>query len=708
MKIMALDERYFTSIELQEYLVNKDTGAPLANGKIKFYQDTSRIAPKAAFTLVGTPPAYTYEPLPNPLRLSSVGTAQDDDGNDISIYFYPYDEFGNLQLYYIVITDENDIPQFTRQAWPNITAADDPTVDFPETVSNQISNSQFVDVLFDAALGMNITIAGAGTNVYAIAPSWDLMVTTTGASTVGVTRTSVQGSSKLPGNPPYVLNVNAGANISLIQLRQRLFNNPDIFAPSVEGVGGFLSASILLDNGTSAQVIYAPSVGTAQTVLQENNISGAFAQFDNTVQLDVAANTQTSNVGYVDILIKLSIAGASGISNVQIASLSSNEAQIKYEQETVNRQKDHLFHYYNPLLSYRPVPSYLCGWDFPLNPSQFLGPTIPVQAVGANKSFYAWDQTIVFQSVNNGVSVSRGANGQFVLTCAVEGAQCAIIQYLDQTKAREILNSKISCAIESKTSNVAGIDAAISLYYGTGGALPSVAGGTNNSLVATLNANGIPATFNSPGGLVWSSVTRASSGSDNNSARFTVVTNTTTNFNFNGFNGWDLKGVAGTATANWFAIVVGFAPMTLGDTISINSVSVVPGEVPCRPAPQSETIALADCQFYYQKSFTKNIVPATQTLVANGVIVVYGYIIGAASYASDYISFYRSLRATPTLTIYNPVNNNSNFYNITAAADTTAPTIVNTSTQGFGYQIIGGADGLDAFNWTADARLGIV
>jgi len=62
----------------------------------------------------------------------------------------------------------------------------------------------------------------------------------------------------------------------------------------------------------------------------------------------------------------------------------------------VPRQIDHLFHYYKPLLAYKPIPSALIGWDFPTNPAQF-GVTGSTGAIGANKSAYAWDQTILFQ-----------------------------------------------------------------------------------------------------------------------------------------------------------------------------------------------------------------------------------------------------------------------------------------------------------------------
>src|SRR5690606_25362918 len=127
---------------------------------------------------------------------------------------------------------------------------------------------------------------------------------------------------------------------------------------------------------------------------------------------------------------------------------------------------DHLFHYYKPQLSYKPIPSYLVGWAFPLNPAQFSdisGHRIqPATAIGANKSKYVWDQTLIFQSANSGVGVTGGPAGEIVLTAA-NTTQMAIIQYLPANIAREILNDSISVNVQAKASTA--VNATISLWY---------------------------------------------------------------------------------------------------------------------------------------------------------------------------------------------------------------------------------------------------
>lgn len=117
----GLSPLYITGIDLNQYFVSNQTGEALANGTLWFYVDSNRTQAKQVFELVqgsGSPPNYTYAPLPNPLTLSSVGTIMDANGNNKALYYYPYDSFGNVQLYYIECYDQYGNLQFTREAWP--------------------------------------------------------------------------------------------------------------------------------------------------------------------------------------------------------------------------------------------------------------------------------------------------------------------------------------------------------------------------------------------------------------------------------------------------------------------------------------------------------------------------------------------------------------------------------------------------------------
>ena len=117
----GLSVMYVTGSELEDYFVSNQTGLPLAGGSVYFYVDSNRTQAKTVYELnqgSGWPPAYTYTPLPNPVVLSNTGTIMDANGNNVALYYYPYDSFGNVQLYYVEVYDSQGNLQFTREAWP--------------------------------------------------------------------------------------------------------------------------------------------------------------------------------------------------------------------------------------------------------------------------------------------------------------------------------------------------------------------------------------------------------------------------------------------------------------------------------------------------------------------------------------------------------------------------------------------------------------
>lgn len=699
---MALDPRFMTDTSLEEYFVDKTSGEPLGGGFVRFWEDDARTVPKLVYELTGAPPNYTYSPLPNPIQLSAVGTPQNAMGDNVAIYYYPFDAAGNTQLYYVEVFNSGLVPQFTREAWPNEAIEDvNPLLGALGNFVNMIDNPQFAFTNFAPATSLTISASGAGTQTVNFAPGWSITVVFTGLGSVILTQNSIAGSTAYPSNPPYTLTVTPGANVSGITVTQRLTHNPDIWSPqNAASLNGWVATSILLAPATSLSIDYAPSAGPSEVILAANNTTGVYAEYKNTVQLFPATNTDLSTVGYVDFDIVLSPTVVSTFSNIQIVQLERNIPNIPYEQEPVNRQLSNLFWYYNNIINVaaRGQTSYLVGWDFPLNPAQFLGPTLAASAAGVNTSRYVWDQTIVFQSANNGPAISRGTNGCLTIT-ATNTTQCALVQYLEQDVARMILNGRNSVNVAAFSNKAGGLQATISLWYTTDGALPSCA--ANNSIVATLNADGSVATRNGN----WTQVPRSGLGN----ATFTIgVSPTTTTFNDYGFSGWDLAGIAATNTATFFAIVVGTASLPAANVVNFDSISLVPGDIPTRPAPETGGVAIYRCERYYEMSFSIGTIPAT------GISA--GYIPTdqtAAAGADQYLtlSLFRNEKVTvPTVTILNPVNNNNDAYSLSRMLDCVLTGSFPT-TRSFFVRVITPVGSVPSdvivYQFTADSRLGV-
>ena len=731
---MSLDPRYIPLFHLQQDFLDKQTGLQLAGGVLYSFHDNNRNDPKALYELSGAPPNYTYTPLPNPVTLTNAGTFSDGAGNDITAYAFPYAADGSPDNYYIQVFAAPSVPPFppvgtpilTREAVPGVTADSGPGDFGPSSLVNQLVNPQFVDVLFDTTRGLTVTYINGTTDVE-FAPGWSIRIAATAGGTVLIERVAVAGLSNFATNPPYYIKVTpSGATITSLIIYQTLSNNPNIFASE------FLSAGLAISpNSAAINVYYAPqgTILLPALLTASPDSSWMFRTNTNLNPLNAGANIATGDTGYVEIQFKLSNTGLSQFTSAQIVGMPENTDNLPYTQQPTIKQKSELFYYYQPELAYKPIPSYLIGWDFPLNPAQ-SGDAVAVQAVGANKSFYAWDQTIVFQSTNSGVSVSRETNGGFKLTTPQIG-QVAVIQYLDQVEARKIISDKMAVNISASTTKVGGLAGTVSLWATNIVNLPTVAAGTNNSIVLTLDANGKPATQN----LAWTEIPRVLG-----DARFTLQAASATNDNSLdiSFNGWEPASAATADTATYFAIVVGFAPCAVNDTITLNSVALCSGDIATRPAPKTLQETLRDCERYYEKSYSAGIAPGTGTV--DGLITV-----AQSSYNNKATNFffqncgfgitYRTeKRANATFTVYTAsgvagsvtcfvYDPGTPFQGTANAVLATYWTILTQSKNSVSYTIIGSLNapvggggfasasmgsGWMVFHYVAEARLGIV
>lgn len=672
---MALDERYFTPIALEVNFIDNDTGLPLSGGYAEFYKDNSRASPKPVYQLTGSPPNYTYTALSNPLYMNAVGKFIPAVGSTtpIAVYAYPYDEDGNIENYYVVIKSSDGTVQEVREAWPNISTGTNPSGAGGTSFSNQISNSQFVEVFFEQGTGATISITGSVSNAsYSIAPDWDLLISTTGNATVTLNRTAIAGSLNLPTNPPYTLDVlTSGANISRLRLRQRLSHNPDIWA------NGYVSGHFVISSqdgqNHTVEMLYSPSIAPSPTtILTGTTGTSGYQEYNATVAIDAGTNTSTSLTGYVDILIDLPTVGHYDITSVQLVGLDSQEENVPYNEDTVNRQEDYLFHYYNPLLQYRATESYLTGWFFPYNPAQ-LGETISMGAIGANKSVYLWDQTIGFQSTDDSWGASRSVLGQFKIT-TTDTTQPAVIQYLDQQQIRDLLSRPASVYSKMmKGSSTTSPTCTISLWYTKDASLPDVSDGTNNSLVLTLDSNGKPATFNGS----WTEIPRTGIGTP----QFTVSATSGLAQDEEYLTHFYLDDETEASSATFGAIVVGFSSMVAASELYLTDISIVPGNTASPTPPQDTDEVYQDCAYFYETSYEIGVAPGTITTDNQKLFLISFDAIaggGTSRYVRSFEFSHYLKRAVPDVTLYSPVTGASG--EVSASSEEPNEVVVNGPT----------------------------
>lgn len=465
---------------------------------------------------------------------------------------------------------------------------------------NQISNPQFADINFSSPF----TLSGVlNPPPIEIAPGWVLDLT--GNGTVELQQVALNDTVPTPTNAPYALRITlSGGWTGTPKLKQRFQQNGVLWANKYVALS--FTARI---QGASQQVTsrLIASDGNPLAVLANDTLTGSFAEFTSYTLLPASTNADTPPDAWIEYQLLMPTACDIYVTSFQLVA-SDAATNVSYEQDTIDRQLDYLFHYYNPLLQFKPIKSYLVGWDFPLNPAQILTSSVAAQPTGANSSYYAWDQTIIFQSADSGVTTTRGTTGGINLQ-ATKDVQFAVVQYLDSITARKILQNPMSVNVLGLCSVAAGsVIGSVSLWYTKDAQLPDVSPGTNKTFIATLDAStGAPATFTAATNFI--EITR----DIQQDAAFTIDSGVGLQ-NF-AFSGWDINnGTASDANlATYFAIVIGFTALANNDYIELNSVSLVPGNIPTIPAPQTVDEALNECQRFYEKSYQSSQLPATIT-----------------------------------------------------------------------------------------------
>lgn len=574
-----------------------------------------------------------------------------------------------------------------------------PIVTADTFTGNQISNAQFSVLNFTPPL----VLVGATTQELEIAPGWTLSLT--GAGSLTLDRLALNSTLANPTNAPYALKITSSGwdADGGVKLKQRFNQNGMLWASTLTTTR-YVSSSITARMDGAPQNISAiliDSMGTPIcTVLNPTLVNGAFNEFNDSGPVTTPTDTDTPPAAWIEYQLTLPNNATIYISSIQLIS-TALESTFEYEQDSIERQVDHLFHYYKDPLLYKPISSYLVGWDFPLNPAQVTTPPDATVAAPAAAFAYTWDQTILFQSTISRIATIRSTSRAMTLTNTGGATQLAIIQYLPTQVAKSLLKGKLSVTVQADSTVVGGLVGTVSLWVTTNAAIPVLPLG----FFTGLDTNGKPSA-----GIVadWVEVARNPTLGD---AKFTL----TSTLQEYGFNGWNSPNTTLPTTTTWFAIVVGTASIPDTKLLSINSVSLVPGDVQTIPAPQTVDEVLRECQYYYRKSFETSTLPVGAAGQYTGEWVSFlADIANRPGAWGPTIKFDYSMRVVPSVTLYNPIINNNQIRNYTTNKDwSLSVATINLTTKGF---IASGtvpnipSEPFDniAVHWVADARLGVV
>lgn len=638
---MTLDLRYIPAFSIEDVILDKETGAPLAGGQVFFYKDSQRSVKKPVYQLTGSSPNYSFVQMSNPVILSAIGTFEDAFGNPTIPYFFPYEDDGvTPDLYFIKVLSSGDTPQFNREAQPYVIETQ-VNPDSLLNTENELSNPQFVEVYFNPQESHTLAVSGGGT--FSIAPGWDIVAEGTGS--VIIERIELV-AVDTPTNPPYALDIQS-FGITSLSLVQRLSNSPRLMA------NGFIAGTFVAESqdgsGHTLTLAYIPSGGSLiSNIIAQDTISssGNYNVIQGNLEIEGVINSEPASIGYVDIALEIPVGAHIRVSSFQIVGVNSTST-VPFGQQTAARQKDHLFHSYMNSILLMPKDSLVTGWNFAQNPFQFYPNAL---TTATSQCQYIADQTILWSETASSLKTGAApAANNFALTIQAISGQpnnlFCVIQYIDTNSFIPYWQASNPISILVKAIH-------------TGTSVPKLKARIiyRSDLPPTISATEPIASF-IPGGdpifsAGWTAIKPL------NDPQYSLVSDTSQyhEYAFNNF----IMPIMPSDTAMVGIVIYSNERLDtiIPDSVYIQNISVVPNEFAIGETPRTFDESLRRCQFYWEKSYDWGIPIGTATNQGQCTIPMLMSTSGNAVFERSFEIIYKQVkRAAPSsINIYPTVS----------------------------------------------------
>lgn len=301
---MALDPKYMFSPNLQEFFIDPNTNLPLTAGFVNYFKDKDRATRKTVYELSGSYNAgYNFTPLPNPLELGGAGTTVNESGADIRVYYYPYDENGVIENYYITVTDDAGNEILSRQAWPNLSSTSSAATSYNY---NFVRNNTFNLWNYDLTESLNVKTGSTNLTDFII-PDWTYEQDDDSQDIDIVQGTFSSSDSDVPGNPINYLiyrNNNSGSKLGTFNRFRQTYQGvktlsgqnvaASIWINQVSGSSGQFSLTLTQDYGSGGS---APVPTDTTNIIFEPTLTvGDWVQYAGSATLpSVAGKTIGTN-----------------------------------------------------------------------------------------------------------------------------------------------------------------------------------------------------------------------------------------------------------------------------------------------------------------------------------------------------------------------------------------------------------------------------
>ncbi len=393
--------------------------------------------------------AELQSPWDNPIQFLGNGTL-------------PVDIFWNPDRVYKLEFRQNDGVLPPSQSDPLIYEVNDyipgdeggtPVDDIVLATDNQVSNPQFSLVNF---VSPHTLTSVTNPDPIDIGGGWFLELAGTGNVTMN--QVALNDDNINPSNAPYALRLTlSGWNADGVVLRQRFQQNGMLWAS--KNVSSTLTARLEGSPQPVRAIMIDSNGATLGEVLNVPAINEAWNEFTGHAEFPATTNPDLPPSAYVDYHLILPSTVDIYVTSIQLIA-QDLPLEPKFEQDTIDRQLDHTFHYYKDSILLMPKSSILTGWNFGQNPWQTRTTTLSNFATFG----YAADQTIIIQqryvqsATNNNIQVGRADaahNFGFEVVAVTATNQFAAIQYIEAQTMRQywgyIMSSLVKLSARKQT-----------------------------------------------------------------------------------------------------------------------------------------------------------------------------------------------------------------------------------------------------------------
>jgi len=527
---------------------------------------------------------------------------------------------------------------------------DTPITSVSLNTDNQLSNPQFAVINFPETY----TISATDPDDFEFAPGWFVHLEGTGTLTL-TRQTYSESQSNNETNASYAMKFDV-ASWDVSYIYQRFDQNGVLWAG--KNVSASLMAKVGAGNFELNTQLY-DSIGTLLGEPLENiTINTSYDEYRGVVTLPDSVNTGTPPSAYIEYRVNLpsGVNQEFDVTSLQLVAGDLEDA-ANYEQTTIERQTDQLFHYYYDSIQLQPKENFLTGYNFSLNPFQFLSSTITAQATNkyVADQLICIQQNIVASATGNNVQTGRAAladNYGFTVKANTSSNQFALIEYIDEQTIRGLWNNKASLFVKLKAvkqNSGANLRMKARLIY-RASACPTIAA---NEPILTWSAGSDPVfTAN------WTAISPA----------IDAVYNLDNGENTITFDNFQLP--ASTNAAMTLGVVIytidNMTETGTPDEIIFKEGALVANELAAPPSVITADQMIQKCQYYYEKSYGIGVLPGTSTFTS-AQIVTHGWWYNGSGYFASlnpfHIPFKTNKRKSPVTVIYSPTIATSDRYN---------------------------------------------